>query len=95
MEKPGDLRAALAGGILIFGVLQKQIPHPSACGRQGRQPNGASLPTAGRFRMSIIVRFFAACKAEAAQAVRAEAARGMRTKDNRPWGQAGLREKAQ
>jgi hypothetical protein len=45
--------------------------------------------------MRIIVRFFAACKTKAVQAVRAEAARGMRTKDNRPWGQAGLREKAQ
>jgi hypothetical protein len=45
--------------------------------------------------MRITVRFFAACKTEAVQAVRAEAAREMQTKDNRPWGQAGLREKAQ
>jgi hypothetical protein len=84
---------------LIFRVLQMQIPHPPApaCGRQGRQQaNGAGLPTAGRFGMTIGHSFFfAARKTVAVHAVRAEAARGMRTKDNRTSGQGGFREKAQ
>jgi hypothetical protein len=45
--------------------------------------------------MTIVMRFFVARKTVAIQAVRAEAVRGMRTKDNRTSGQGGLYEKAQ